>query len=125
MSITSKILLTALVFGGAAPAFAQGSVASQPADQKIAPKSSIVHKAAATTTDTAKTDVKKPVAAKTDAAKPDATKADATKADATKADATKTDATKTDAAKPVAATTTPVPAANSSTQTVKPVTKLN
>ena len=120
MSITSKILLTALVFGAAAPAFAQGSVASQPADQKIAPKSSIVHKAAATTTDTAKTDVKKPVAAKTDAAKPDATKADATKADATK-----TDATKTDAAKPVAATTTPVPAANSSTQTVKPVTKLN
>ena len=95
-------------------------MASQPADQKIAPKSSIVHKAAATTTDTAKTDVKKPVAAKTDAAKPDATKADATKADATK-----TDATKTDAAKPVAATTTPVPAANSSTQTVKPVTKLN
>jgi hypothetical protein len=124
MSITSKLLLTALLVGATLPAFAQGSVqpsvqgsaSVQPTVTKIAPKSTSIHKAA--TTESVKPVTVKPDAAKTDAAKTDATKTDGAKTDAAKTDMTKTDTTKTDAVKTGA--TAPVV-----TTPAKPVTKVN
>lgn len=146
MSITSKIVLSALLVGITVPAFAQtGSVSGAavahkpvvtthaPQVHKVASTTDVTKPGAAVSAGTAGTTVNtgiagstkpavKPELGKTDTMKTDAMKTDAMKTDAVKTDAMKTDAPKVSATTGVAASTKPLAPAVSGTTTVAPKT---